>query len=55
MAWFLSIIALGALLSGVVYVGTYAAGGVLPPGPAWAALARYWVGDAVGMTVTLPS
>ncbi|MFO1327048.1 MAG: MASE1 domain-containing protein [Rubrivivax sp.] len=54
VAWFLAIIALGALLSGVVYVGTYAAGGVLPPGPVWAALARYWVGDAVGMTVTLP-
>jgi len=54
VVWFLVIIALGALLSGAVYVGTYAAGGVLPPGPAWAALARYWVGDAVGMTVTLP-
>lgn len=54
VAWFLAIIALGALLSGVVYVGTYAAGGVLPTGPTWAALARYWVGDAVGMTVTLP-
>lgn len=54
VAWFLAIIALGALLSGVVYVGTYAAGGVLPPGPVWTALARYWVGDAVGMTVTLP-
>lgn len=54
VAWFLAIIALGALLSGVVYVGTYAAGGVLPPGPVWAALTRYWVGDAVGMTVTLP-
>lgn len=54
VAWFLAIIALGALLSGVVYVGTYAAGGVLPTGPLWAALARYWVGDAVGMTVTLP-
>lgn len=54
VAWFLAIIALGALLSGAVYVGTYVAGGVLPPGPIWAALARYWVGDAVGMTVTLP-
>lgn len=54
VAWFLAIIALGALLSSVVYVGTYAAGGVLPPGPFWAALTRYWVGDAVGMTVTLP-
>ncbi|MDO9315707.1 MAG: MASE1 domain-containing protein [Burkholderiaceae bacterium] len=54
VGWFLAIIALGSLLSGVVYVGTYAAGGVLPPGPMWAALTRYWVGDAVGMTVTLP-
>ncbi|WP_374365840.1 MASE1 domain-containing protein [Piscinibacter sp.] len=54
VAWFLAIIALGALLSSVVYVGIYAAGGVLPPGPLWAALTRYWVGDAVGMTVTLP-
>ncbi len=51
VVWFLVIIALGALLSGAVYVGTYAAGGVLPTGPLWAALARYWVGDAVGMTV----
>ena len=54
VTWFLTIVALGALLSGAVYVGTYAAGGVLPPGPVWAALARSWVGDAVGMTVTLP-
>lgn len=54
VTWFLVIIALGALLSGTVYVGSYAAGAVLPPGPAWAALARYWVGDVVGMTVTLP-
>lgn len=52
--WFLTIIALGALLSAVVYVGTYAVGGVLPNGPVWAALIRYWVGDGVGMTVTLP-
>lgn len=54
VAWFLTIVALGALLSGMVYVGTYAAGGVLPPAPVWTGLARYWVGDAVGMTVTLP-
>jgi integral membrane sensor domain MASE1 len=55
VAWFLVIISLGALLSGVEYVGTYAAGGVPPPGPLWQALARYWVGDAVGMTVMLPT
>ena len=38
VAWFLAIIALGALLSSVVYVGTYAVGGVLPRGPLWACL-----------------
>lgn len=54
VVWFLAVVAAGALLSGVVYVGTYAAGGILPPEPVWAALLLYWVGDAVGMTVTLP-
>lgn len=54
VAWFLLIIAFGALLSGMVYVGTYAAGGILPADPAFQAILRYWVGDAVGMTVTLP-
>lgn len=54
VAWFLLVVAAGALLSGVVYVGAYAGGGILSPDPVWAALARYWVGDAVGMTVTLP-
>ncbi len=54
VAWFLAIIAFGALLNSVVYVGTYAVGGVLPRGPLWSALTRYWVGDAVGMAVTLP-
>lgn len=52
--WFLVIVALGALLSGAVYVGIYSAGAVLLPGPTWKALMRYWIGDAVGMTVTLP-
>lgn len=52
---FLAIVAGGALLSGVVYVGTYAAGGFPPPGALWAAVARYWVGDAVGLAVTLPT
>lgn len=54
VAWFLMVIACGALLSGMVYVGTYAAGGILPADPAFQAILRYWVGDAVGMTVTLP-
>ena len=44
----------GSLLSGAVYIGTFAAGGVVTDSPWWVALARYWIGDAVGLIVTLP-
>lgn len=54
VAWFLAVVAGGAALSGASYVGIYAAAGFPPPGALWAAVARYWVGDAVGLTVTLP-
>ena len=54
VAHFLTVIAVGSLLSGTAYVGAYAAGGFPPPGELWAAVARYWVGDADGHTVTLP-
>jgi signal transduction histidine kinase len=54
MGWFLAIIAVGALFSSTVYVGAYAVGGFPPPGPLWMAMARYWLGDVVGMLVTLP-
>lgn len=51
---FLAIIGLGSLAGGCLYVGAYAAGGYLPDGPWWLAVARYWVGDGVGLVVTLP-
>lgn len=51
---FLAVIAAGALVSGVVYIGVYTLGGHGPEGPWLEALGRYWIGDAVGMTVTLP-
>lgn len=51
---FLAIVAAGSLLSGLLYVGIFAMGGYLPASPWWQALARYWVGDTVGMIVTLP-
>lgn len=54
VAAFMAALAAGAALSGAVYVGTYTVGGYPPPGPLWAAIARYWVGDAVGMMVALP-
>jgi len=54
LLWFSAIVAGGALLSGAVYISTLAAAGVGPSGDFVEAVARYWVGDAVGMVVLLP-
>lgn len=51
---FLLIIGLGALLSSLLYVGALAAFSIPPPGRLLAALHRGWIGDAVGLLVTLP-
>ena len=44
----------GALLSAAVYVSTLSVAGLGPTGPVLPAIARYWIGDAVGLTVMLP-
>jgi signal transduction histidine kinase len=54
LIWFTVIAIGGALLSGTVYVATFAVAGVGPSGPIVGAIARFWVGDAVGLVVTLP-
>lgn len=54
VAAFLAVIAVGSVVSAVLYVGTYTVGGFRPEGSWLGAVARYWVGDAVGLTVTLP-
>jgi signal transduction histidine kinase len=54
LLWFTAISVGGALLSATVYVGTYAAAGHGPSGPLVEAIARYWIGDAVGLVVMLP-
>lgn len=54
VAWLGAVVGLGSLLSASLYVGSYALAGVLPWLPPWQALARYWVGDTVGLVVTLP-
>lgn len=51
---FIGITTIGALLSGAVYVGTYALAGLGPQGPFLAAWMRYWIGDTVGLLVALP-
>lgn len=52
---FFGVVAAGALLNAVVYVGVFAVGGFAVGHPLWEAVARYWVGDAVGMMVALPA
>jgi signal transduction histidine kinase len=50
----LAIVALGSLANGCAYIGTIAAAGQGLGAPLMQAIGRYWVGDAVGMLVTLP-
>lgn len=54
LLWFTAIVVGGALLGGTIYVTTFVAGGIGPDGPLLAAVARYWIGDAVGLLVLLP-
>lgn len=54
LLWFTGIVVAGALLSGIVYVSTFAVAGLGPSGSLLEAIVRYWVGDAVGMVVLLP-
>lgn len=54
LAWFTGIAALGALLSAVTYVAAYAAPGLGTPATIGGAMVRYWIGDLVGLLVTLP-
>lgn len=54
LAWLGAVCIGGALLNGTVYLTALAAGGRGPSGPLYEAIARYGVGDAVGLLVTLP-
>ena len=53
LGWFAVIAISGSLASAVLYVLAFSATGFGPGGYA-GAIARYWVGDAVGVLVTLP-
>jgi signal transduction histidine kinase len=54
LLWFMLVCIGGALFSAVVYVSALAAAGQGPSGPLYGAIARYWIGDGVGLIVTLP-
>jgi signal transduction histidine kinase len=54
LVWFSANAVGGALVSGSVYVSTLTVAGLGPTGPVVPAIARYWIGDAVGLMVMLP-
>jgi signal transduction histidine kinase len=49
-----AVISGGALVTGVLYIAALLASGVGPLERPFAALMRFWIGDAVGVLVTLP-
>lgn len=51
---FTAIVITGALLSSVIYLASLSIGGLGLKSSIYEALARYWVGDAVGLIVLLP-
>lgn len=54
LLWLTCIVVAGALLSGVVYITAISMAGQGPTGSLYEAIARYWIGDAVGLLVLLP-
>jgi signal transduction histidine kinase len=54
LGWFTLIVTAGSLLSALVFVLSFAAAGQTPGHSVYAAITRYWIGDAVGFVVTLP-
>ncbi len=47
-------VAAGTLLTGSFFISTLIAAGYAPPGPAPQVLLQFWIGDCVGIVVTLP-
>ena len=49
------VVALGALVTGALFVGALVASRIGPVDEPFRALVRFWIGDAVGILVTLPA
>ncbi len=54
LARLLAGIAGGTLLTGALFIGSLIASGYAPAGPAPEMLLQFWIGDGVGLVVTLP-
>jgi two-component system, LuxR family, sensor kinase FixL len=50
----LAIVAAGTLATGAVYVSLLSLSGLIPVGDRGEALVRFWIGDGVGIVVTMP-
>jgi two-component system, LuxR family, sensor kinase FixL len=50
----IAVVTLGCFVTGVLYVAALWATGATLPGPYFEALLQFWVGDCVGIIVTLP-
>ena len=48
------IVTIGTLLNSVIYVATLSIGGLIPLGDVVNAFIRYWIGDCVGVLVSMP-
>lgn len=49
-----AVVSVGALVTGILYIAALLASGVGPLEQPFSALMRFWIGDAVGVLVTLP-
>ena len=49
-----AVVTVGALVTGFLYIGALLATGLGPSTEPFTALVRFWIGDAVGILVTLP-
>jgi two-component system sensor kinase FixL len=53
LAW-LAIVVIGTLLNAIVYILLLYVAGLIPKAEWAAAMFRYWIGDVVGVTITMP-
>lgn len=54
LIWFTGVAVGGALVGGAVYIAALSLAGMGPSGPILEAITRYWIGNSVGLLVTLP-
>lgn len=54
LIWFTGVAIGGALAGGAVYIAALSLAGIGPSSPILEAITRYWIGNSVGLLVTLP-